>query len=41
MNPKPKKQRMPIFNELNDDEWNFKKIMKNDWSQPGLTFRIL
>jgi hypothetical protein len=29
---KDKKQIIPIFNELNDDEWNFFKIIKNDWS---------
>jgi hypothetical protein len=34
MNPKKKKQRIPISNELDDGGWNFKKIMKNDWSQP-------
>jgi hypothetical protein len=34
MNPKQKdkKQIIPIFNEFNDDEWNFFKIIKNDWS---------
>jgi hypothetical protein len=34
MNPKKKKQRIPISNELDDGGWNLKKIMKNDWSQP-------
>jgi len=33
MNPKQiKKQRILIFNELNYDGWNFKKIIKNEWS---------
>jgi hypothetical protein len=34
MNPKQKdkKQIILIFNELNDDEWIFLKIIKNDWS---------
>jgi hypothetical protein len=31
MNPKQKKQRIPISNKPNDDEWNFFKIMKNNW----------
>ena len=34
-------KKILIFNELNDDRWNFKKIMKNDWSQPNPIFRIL
>jgi len=29
---KIKKQRIPTFNELNDDGWNILKIIKNDWS---------
>jgi hypothetical protein len=29
MNPK---QRILISNELNDYGWDFKKIIKNDWS---------
>jgi hypothetical protein len=32
MNPKQKKkQRIPISNKPNDDEWIFFKIMKNNW----------
>ena len=29
---KIKKQRIPISNKLNDDGWNFLKIIKNNWS---------
>jgi len=32
MNKKQKKQRIPISNELNDGEWDFFKIIKDDWS---------
>jgi hypothetical protein len=34
MNPKQIKtnQRITIYNEFNDDEWNFLKIIKNDWN---------
>jgi len=43
MNQKKKttKQRIPISNKLIDYGCNFKKIMKNNWSQPDPNFRIL